>query len=332
VLSARGHAWRYRSARMSSTSEAARTFEHATAVTPSGDGRFEARVDPGWSTPIAANGGYLAAILVRALEAHGAAVAAGAARQLRSLTCHYLRPVRGGPLEVRVELVRSGRRISTARLTAAQDGKVAILALAALAVLDLPAAGQWEPEPPHVGAPPPRDAPLVPPDDYRTRGGEGWLGRTPTMPPMFERVRVAPRIGGVPFSGTIGGAASAAHVAGSGTPGPLPPGEAPETGGWIALPEARPIDAAFVALCADVWWPPAFQPLGRPAIAPTIDLTIHVRADIPPEGLPDQPVLGTYRSTAAHGGLMEEDAALFLPDGTLLAHARQLAIFMPLEG
>ncbi len=298
---------------MSSTSEAAGTFEHATAVTPLGDGRFQAQVDPGWSTPIAANGGYLAAILVRALEAQGLTREAGP-RQLRSLTCHYLRPVKGGPLEVAVELVRSGRRISTVRLTAVQDGKDAILALAALAVLDLPAAGQWEPAPPHVGPPPPREAPLVPPDDYRTRGGEGWLGRTSAMPPMFERVRVAPRIGGVPFSNRG-----------------LPPGEAPETGGWIALPETRPIDAAFVALCADVWWPPAFQPLGRPAIAPTIDLTIHVRADIPPEGLPDQPVLGTYRSTAAHGGLMEEDAALFLPDGTLLAHARQLASFMPLE-
>lgn len=301
---------------MAPTSEAAGagTFEHATAVTPLGDGHFRAEVDPGWSTPIAANGGYLAAILVRALEAHGVTRdEAGGARQLRSLTCHFLRPVTGGPVDVAVELVRSGRRISTVRLTAAQDGKDAILALAALAVLDLPAAGQWEPEPPRVAPAPARDAPLIPPDEYRA--SDGWLGRAPGMPPMFERVRVAPRIGGVPFSNRA-----------------LPPGEAPETGGWITLPEARPIDAAFVALCTDVWWPPAFQPLGRPAIAPTIDLTIHVRADIPPEGLPDQPVLGTYRSTAAHGGLMEEDAALFLPDGTLLAHARQLAIFMPLDG
>ncbi len=304
---------------MSSTSEtaAAGTFEHATAVTQVGDGRFRAEVDPGWSTPIAANGGYLAAILVRAIEAHGATGADGAvtARQLRSLTCHYLRPVRSGPLDVAVEVVRAGRRISTVKVTASQDGRDAILALAALAVLDLPAAGQWEPEPPQVPPAPARDAPLIDPDEYRTRWPEGWLGPTPTMPPMFRRVRVAPRIGGVPFSNR-----------------PLPTGEAPETGGWIALPEARPIDAAFIALCADVWWPPAFQPLGRPAIAPTIDLTIHVRADIPPEGLPDSPVLGWYRSTAAHGGLMEEDAALFLPDGSLLAHARQLAIFMPLEG
>ncbi|MFL5817248.1 MAG: acyl-CoA thioesterase [Conexibacter sp.] len=304
---------------MSSTSEAAAagTFEQATAVTPVGEGRFRAQVDPGWSTPIAANGGYLAAILVRAIEAQGATAAGPdglAARQLRSLTCHYLRPVSGGPLDVSVEVVRAGRRISTVEVTASQGGKDTIRALAALAVLDLPAAGQWEPEPPAVGPPPARDAPLVKPDDYRRGGATGWLGPMPTMPPMFRRVRVAPRIGGVPFSNR-----------------PLPAGEAPETGGWIALPEARPIDPAFIALCTDVWWPPAFQPLGRPAIAPTIDLTIHVRANIPPEGLPDQPVLGWYRSTAAHGGLMEEDAALFLPDGTLLAHARQLAIFMPLE-
>ncbi len=307
---------------MTSTSEAATagTFEQATAVTALGEeGRFRAQVDPGWSTPIAANGGYLAAILVRAIEAHGADGAVGdgrgaSPRQLRSLTCHYLRPVSGGPLDVTVEVVRAGRRISTFAVTASQEGREAIRALAALAVLDLPAAGQWEPEPPPVGQAPARDAPLIEPDDYRREGASGWLGPTPTMPPMFRRVRVAPRIGGVPFSNR-----------------PLPAGEAPETGGWITLPEERPIDAAFIALCTDVWWPPAFQPLGRPAIAPTIDLTIHVRADIPPHGLPDQPVLGWYRSTAAHGGLMEEDAALFLPDGTLLAHARQLAIFMPLE-
>ncbi len=301
---------------MSATDAAAGTFEHATTVTQVDEGHFRAEVDPGWSTPIAANGGYLAAILVRAIEAHGATGGDDtlAPRQLRSLTCHFLRPVRFGQLDVTVEVVRAGRRISSVRVTASQDGKDAIHALAALAVLDLPAAGTWEPEPPQVGPPPPRDAPLIDPDDYRRKGADGWLGPTPTMPPMFRRVRVAPRIGGVPFSNRS-----------------ITPGEAPETGGWIALPEARPIDAAFIALCTDVWWPPAFQPLGRPAIAPTIDLTIHVRADIPPEGLPDEPVLGWYRSTAAHGGLMEEDAALFLPDGSLLAHARQLAIFMPLE-
>src|SRR5215218_8153213 len=115
---------------MSSASEtaAAGTFEQATAVPPVGDGHFRAEIDPGWSTPIAANGGYLAAILVRAIEAHGATTTGAASgavspRQLRSLTCHYLRPVSGGPLDVGVEVVRAGRRISTVAVTAAQNGK-----------------------------------------------------------------------------------------------------------------------------------------------------------------------------------------------------------------
>lgn len=291
--------------------EAVRTFEQATAVEAVGEGRYAAETDPGWSTPIAANGGYLAAILVRAIEAEANA---DGARQLRSLTCHFLRPVPAGRLEVTVEVIREGRRVTNLRVSASQEGKDVIAALAALAVPDLPAAGTWEPPPPPAAPAPPRDAPSVPPAEYPRSDGTAWLGRADGMPPMFERVKVAPRFGGIPFSGR-----------------PPRGGEAPETGGWITLPEAQPIDVPFVALCTDVWWPPAFQPLGRPAIAPTIDLTIHVRADIPPQGLPDQPVLGWYRSTAAHGGLMEEDAALFLADGALLAHARQLAIFMPLE-
>jgi acyl-CoA thioesterase len=287
------------------------TFERATSIVQTGEGRYVAQIDSGWSTPIAANGGYLAAILVRAIQAHADPTGE---RQLRSLTCHFLRPVPAGALDVDVEVLRSGRRVSSVRVTASQDGKQVIAALAALAVLDLPAAGTWSQTPPPAAPPPLRDAPSSAPEDYRRSDGSHWLGYASAMPPMFQRVKVAPRFGGIPFSAKA-----------------LPLGEAPETGGWIALPESRPIDAAFVALCTDVWWPPGFQPLGRPAIAPTIDLTIHVRADIPAGGLPDEPVLGWYRSTAAKGGLMEEDAALFLGDGTLLAHARQLAIFMPLD-
>jgi hypothetical protein len=92
----------------------------------------------------------------------------------------------------------------------------------------------------------------------------------------------------------------------------------------------RPIDAAYIALLTDVWWPPAFEPLSSLAIAPTVDLTIHVRAELPPEGLPDQPVLGRFVSSASLGGLMEEDGSLFLADGTLLAQSRQLALLAPL--
>lgn len=98
----------------------------------------------------------------------------------------------------------------------------------------------------------------------------------------------------------------------------------------MMLEEPQPIDAAYAVLCADAWWPPAFEALPKRAVAPTIDLTIHIRADLPPDGLPDQPILGRYRSSASIGGLVEEDGELFLADGTLLAQSRQLALLAPL--
>jgi acyl-CoA thioesterase len=287
----------------------ARTFDDATALRPLGDGRFAADIDLGWAAPTAANGGYLAAIVVRAILAH--ADPAGE-RRLRSLTIHYLRPAGAGPLELTVELVRSGRRISNVRVGARQEGREVLSALAALAVPDLPAAGTWLPSPPAVAPAPPRDAPRLPAQEWSRDDSSHWLKVFDGAPAISHRVQLAPRFGGVPFSGRKPA-----------------PGAAPQAGGWIALPTPHPVDAAYVALCADVWWPPGFEPLDRPAVAPTIDLTIHFRADIPPQGLPDQAVLGWYRSSTAQDGLVEEDGLLFLGDGTLLAHSRQLAIFMP---
>jgi acyl-CoA thioesterase len=285
-------------------------FERATAVRPLGDGLYAGEVDGGWSAPTGPNGGYLAAIATRALQAH---VAPSGERQLRSLTCHYLRPAREGAIDFEVETIRAGRRFSTARLTASQDGKQAFTALAAFSTGGLASAGTWSPAMPEAGEPPPREAGRVPFDRYRRDAG-AWLRPVETMPPIVQRVKLAPRFGGIPFSGRE-----------------LAPGEAPETGGWIELPEPRPIDAAYVALLTDVWWPPSFEPLSSLAIAPTIDLTIHVRAELPPEGLPDQPVLGRFHTTASMGGLMEEDGELFLADGTLLAQSRQLALLAPVD-
>ncbi|MCW2954885.1 MAG: hypothetical protein JWQ48_4055 [Conexibacter sp.] len=294
-----------------STDSRARSFDDASAVEPLGDGRFLADIDAGWSAPTAANGGYLAAIVVRAIELHADPLGL---RRLRSLTLHYLRPAGAGPLELQVELVREGRRISNVRVRATQDGREVLSALAALAVPDLPAAGTWLLPPPVVAAAPPRRAPRITADRWRRDDDAHWLALFDGAPAISHRVQLAPRFGGVPFSGRE-----------------LPPGEGPEAGGWITLPEPHPVDAAYVALCTDVWWPPGFEPLDRPAVAPTIDLTIHFRADIPPAGLPDQPVLGWFRSTTARDGLVEEDGLLFLGDGTLLAHSRQLAIFMPVD-
>lgn len=283
-------------------------FDRATAIRPLGEGRFAGEVEDGWGAPPGPNGGYLAAILVRALEHE---LAPAGERQLRTLATHYLRPSQPGPIEVAVEVVRAGKRFSTGRATAFQNGKETMTALGAFSTTGLPAAATWSPLPPDTAPAPARATGHLPSDRYRP-DSDAWLETTPEMPSIVSRVKIAPRLGGIPFSGRE-----------------LAPGEAAETGGWIELPTPRQIDAAYIALLADVWWPPSLEPLSVPAIAPTIDLTVHLRADLPPGGLPDQPVLGRFRTTAAVNGTMEEDGELFLADGTLLAQSRQLALLAP---
>jgi acyl-CoA thioesterase len=284
-------------------------FDRATALTPVGDGRFVGEVEDGWGAPPGPNGGYLAAILTRALEHE---LAPTGDRQLRTLATHYLRPSQPGPIEIAIETVRAGKRFSTGRATAFQNGKETMTALGAFSTPGLPAAATWTPALPTVAAAPARDAERVAPDKYRP-DSDAWLGTTPEMPSIVSRVKIAPRLGGTPFSGRE-----------------LAPGEAADTGGWIMPPTPRRIDAAYVVLLADVWWPPSLEPLTAAAIAPTIDLTVHIRADLPADGFPDQPVLGRFVTAAAVNGTMEEDGQLFLADGTLLAQSRQLALLAPI--
>jgi hypothetical protein len=285
-------------------------FSRATAVRPdpAADGRYAAAVDAGWDAPTGPNGGYLAAIVVRALEAE---LQGSGERRLRSLTIHYLRGPKVGPLRLDVGVLRAGRRTATATVAVLQDDREVMVGLAAFAVPGLDAAATWAPAPPDAGPPPAPDAPAVPVADYR-RDAAAWIAPFPGMPPITSQLRLSPRLGGLPFSGR------------------LPrDGAAVETGGWIGSPEDQPVDAAYVAQLTDFWWPPSFEAVTQPAALPTIDLTIHFRADLPPGGLPAAPVLGRYRSSAAEGGLVEEDATLFLPDGTLLAQSRQLALLAP---
>jgi acyl-CoA thioesterase len=283
-------------------------FDRATAVRPLGDGRFAGEVEDGWGAPPGPNGGYLAAILTRALE-HD--LAPQGERQLRTLATHYLRPSQPGPIEIEIETIRAGKRFSTGRATTFQNGKETMTALGAFSTTGLPAAATWTPALPPAAPAPLREAGRIPSRDYRP-DSDGWLETTPGMPSIVSRVKIAPRLGGQPFSGRE-----------------LAPGEPAVTGGWIEPPTPRRIDAAYIALLSDVWWPPSLEPLTAPAIAPTIDLTVHIRADLPPGGLPDQPVLGRFQTAAAVNGTMEEDGELYLADGTLIAQSRQLALLAP---
>jgi acyl-CoA thioesterase len=105
-------------------------FADDTAVEAAGEGRYDARIDRGWWIERGPNGGYLAAIVLRAIVAE----VADPSRRPRSLTLHYLRPPVEGPCEVLVVLERAGRGLTTASARLRQDGRDCILALAALGV------------------------------------------------------------------------------------------------------------------------------------------------------------------------------------------------------
>ena len=93
-------------------------FDADTAVEPSGDGRYAARLTDRWTalggTP---NGGYMLAVTLRALAAEMPLP------DPLVVSAYFLRPGAVGAAEVRTEVIRSGRRTATGQSTLHQDGR-----------------------------------------------------------------------------------------------------------------------------------------------------------------------------------------------------------------
>jgi len=267
-------------------------FDRDTAVTPLGDGCFTATVAPGWRAGRGPHGGYLAAMLLRALI-H---TVDDPLRTPRSLTIHYTRAPEPGEIEINVTVERAGRSLSTLSARMTQGDKTTALALAAFSV-------PWQ-------APDAHELPmpeLAPADVERRSTPKLFKG----APEFTRHLIMQPRVGAVPF-------------AGSGAPMRI--------GGWIGFPEPRAVDALALALFCDAWFPPSFIALDAPAISPTVDLTIHFRqpisdADVDPAAL----CLGVFETRLLHDGLFEEDGVVWAADGTVLAQSRQLGIIMPTD-
>ena len=256
-------------------------FARDTAVSPAGGGVFDCEFHNDWWVITGPNGGYLAAIVTRALEA---VVAEG--RPLRSLTMHYMRAPKEGPAQVRTETAREGRSVSFMRATIEQGGEAQAVALAAFAAdregLELDTA-----TPPDIPAP--EDVPLQ---------GETRL----QAPPFAQNFDFRPAIGGKPFEGA----------------------DEAVTGGWF-WPKEGPdqVDTALAVALCDSWFPALFTATETPLAVPTLDLTVHLRAQLP---RPADWVLGTFWTRRARAGFLEEDGELFSRDGELLAQSRQLAL------
>lgn len=91
--------------------------------------RYSARIDGSWWIVAGPNGGYIGAIVARAVIAG----AGSARRKLRTLHLQYLRRPAEGACEVTVEIVRAGRSVSFVRASMIQDGHELVSATASLA-------------------------------------------------------------------------------------------------------------------------------------------------------------------------------------------------------
>jgi acyl-CoA thioesterase len=156
-------------------------FDLDTEVTDLGDGRFAAEMSERWWVEKGPNGGYVAAVILRAIQR-----AAAVERAPRSLTVQFPRAPVAGPVEIAVKVEREGGTVTFLSARLEQDGELQATALAVLAD-DLDASGFAELRMPAVEPP----EKLYSPDPEQV----------PDMPTMMQNYSMRPTLGDPAFSG-----------------------------------------------------------------------------------------------------------------------------------
>lgn len=263
-------------------------FDRDTAVTPREPGVYDIDLSAGWTITGAVNGGYLLAVLGRALAdalPHGDPF---------TISAHYLTASRPGPATIRTDIVRTGRTLSTGQASLFQyddEGREVerIRVLASYGDLD------------------------TLPDDVRT------TAKPPAIPPIEQCFGPQDAPGPVP-----GGSAIADRLFLKLDPATLgwalgAPSGRGEMRSWFGLADGRDADPFSLLLAVDALPPTAFE-LGLKGWVPTVELTVHVRCRPAPGPLR---VAITTRNLA--GGFLEEDAEVWDSADRLVAQSRQLA-------
>ncbi|HET6358663.1 thioesterase family protein [Streptomyces sp.] len=263
-------------------------FDRDTAVTLRAPGVYDAELSAGWTIIQAVNGGYLLALLGRALAD------ALPHPDPFTVSAHYLSASQPGPAVVRTETVRTGRTLSTGQASLFQydeDGAEVerIRVLATYGDLDDLA------------------------DDVRT------TAEPPAMPALQDCLGPSDGPAAIPGSSAITerlniklDPATVGWAVGA------PSGKG-EMRGWFSLADGRDADPFSLLLTVDALPPTSFE-LGLKGWTPTVELTTHIRCRPAPGPLR---VSITTRNLA--GGFLEEDAEVWDSADRLVAQSRQLA-------
>jgi acyl-CoA thioesterase len=206
-------------------------------------------------------------------------------RPPRSLTVHFLEPPAAGDVDVSAEVLRVGGAMTTVSLRMTQNGRPIAVALASAATWK-DGQAEWA------------DAAMP---DVPSVAQSRQFGGSNVSPRFFENFDIRFAAGGTPETAS----------------------ERAYNAAWMRHKPGRPLDHLAVTALADGWMPAAFSRLGRFAIVPTLDLTIHFRAPLPHDG---EWALVTNTSRISAGGVWDQDTDVWAADGTLLAHGRQLAL------
>ncbi len=214
-------------------------FDQATAVQPAADGTFQVLLDDNWQIAGKLNGGYILALLGRAvIHTAGADF-----EHPLAASCHYLRPPEFGPAKIMVEILRVGRRTHQARASLLQNEKLCAEAL--ITTGQLTGDIVWDDVP----------VPMIPPlaeCTLLTTEGPGFT--VPMMAVVLERLDPS----------CLGWAVG--KPAGRGL-----------LQGWLEFADGRAADPLALLALVDAL-PPASFDLGIGGWAPTLELTCHVRA------------------------------------------------------
>ena len=263
-------------------------YDRHTAVTTLGADRFAAELDAGWMVGGGINGGYALAVMGRALRA-----SLPDKPDPIAVSAHYLSASTPGPATVRVEVRREGGTVATAAVDLVQDGTTRITALATCG--DLARLAERSPQVRTTAAEPDFAHP-----DQCVRSDDA-PDELRAFVPMLERfdLRMDPD-----------------HASwGQGEPGMKG-----VIAGWFRFRDGREPDALSLLTVCDVLPPVTFD-LGMPGWAPTLELTVQVRA---------RPAAGwlkvRHETRNLAGGMFEEDCEIWDSAGRLVAQSRQLAL------
>ncbi|MFI5657630.1 thioesterase family protein [Streptomyces sp. NPDC051684] len=268
-------------------------FDRDTAVTRrAGEpGVYDIDLSAGWTIINALNGGYLLAVLGRALAD------ALPHDDPFTVSAHYLTASAPGPAVIRTDVARSGRTLSTGQASLfqyAEDGSEVerIRVIASYGDLDaLPDDVRTSAEPP-----------VMPPAEQCFGAGDAPEG----APPVPGSSAISDRLHLKLDPATLGWALGA------------PSGKG-EMRAWFGLADGRDMDPLSLLLAVDALPPTAFE-MGLKGWVPTVELTVHVRCRPAPG-----PVRVSITTRNLAGGFLEEDAEVWDAKDRLVAQSRQLA-------